>query len=67
MSEETLILTTYISSWFWHQAALIFLGFALVSAMLNKIPYILGLAFVVAFCEYMALKRQGELYEKKEL
>lgn len=63
---ETIIITKYIAAWMWHVIGMIFLATALVSAMLNKIPYIIGLAFVAGFCEFMALKRKNEIYGGEE-
>ena len=58
---ETIILTKYIAAWSWHIIAMIFLVGTLVAAMLNKMPYLIGLAIIVGVAEYMALKRKGEI------
>ena len=63
---ETLMITKYIAAWSWHLCAMIFLGIALIAAMLNKIPYILAMAIVICYCEFMALKRKNEVYENGE-
>lgn len=63
MTEEQIIkaLTTYIAFWGWHIIAIIFLLGACLSTILWAWPFLIAFAVLVFGCEYMALKRKGEL------
>lgn len=60
------ILTSYIAAWAWHIIAIMFFLNAITFMLDNKgIPWILAYFFMIAICEFMAWKRQGELRKEE--
>lgn len=64
MNKETIILTNYIASWFWHAFAVLFLINAIPYLHSNKIPYFIGFVAVMTFCEYMAFQRKEDVFNQ---
>ena len=60
--EESQIVMKYIAAWAWQIIAVIFLATTIIASMLGNLPFIIGCGIGVGVAEFMALKRQREIY-----
>ena len=64
-TEDTVLLTKYISSWGYHILSVIFLTSSFITLLLNSIPSAIAFIIIFIICEYLAFRRQLEIYNGK--
>ena len=63
---ETLI-TRYIAAWMWHLIAVLFLLRTISFLILDMYIWMIGMAGVVLFAEFMSWKRKHEVEEMEKM
>lgn len=67
-TDQTILLTTFISVWGWQILAILFLSFSFLSFSMPRTihTFVFFIAFFVMFisCEYVSLKKRKKFYDE---
>lgn len=66
VSEETILITRYISSWGWHLIAVMFLIQVVNFLLIDRYVWAISMGGVMFIAELMAMVRKREVFDSEE-